>query len=300
MSPTLPEFEIVDWSRQSLRYLEHGWPDPLCRWHAHAEYELHLIVTSSGTAFVGDYVGDFGPGSLFLTGPNLPHNWVTDPAHGKSYNLRDMLVQFPQSSMDRLIKAFGDFREIQPLLDQAAAGVEFHGLSLEYTRTQMLRIRESNGGAQVAAFIDFLVALSRHQNRAALSLIRLKQSSNSKRQSQIGEAVDYIVEHYTEELSISRVAQISGMSEASFTRYFKQVTGNRFSEFVNLVRVRQACSLLIETTEPVSSICFDSGFQNLANFNRQFLRLKGCTPSNYRSKAIAQWRQAVQQPIKFR
>ena len=79
MSILKPELEIVDRSIESVRYLEHGWPTDLCRWHAHIEYELHFIVGTSGTAFVGDYIGDFGPKSLFLTGPYLPHNWVRIP-----------------------------------------------------------------------------------------------------------------------------------------------------------------------------------------------------------------------------
>ena len=78
MSIMHPQFEVVDRSNRSIRYLEHGWPTDLCRWHAHEEYELHLIVETRGKAFVGNFIGNFEPGSLFLTGPNLPHNWVTD------------------------------------------------------------------------------------------------------------------------------------------------------------------------------------------------------------------------------
>ena len=78
MSAIRPEIEKVDRSTRSIRYVEHGWPTTLCRWHAHEEYELHLIVETRGRAFVGDYIGDFTAGDLFMTGPNLPHNWITD------------------------------------------------------------------------------------------------------------------------------------------------------------------------------------------------------------------------------
>ena len=60
-----------------IRCLSHGFPTPLARWHYHDEYELHLIVASSGKAFVGDYIGYFQPGHLVLTGPRLPHNWIS-------------------------------------------------------------------------------------------------------------------------------------------------------------------------------------------------------------------------------
>ena len=283
---TLPEFELVDWSRQSVRYLQHGWPSELCRWHAHGEYEIHLIAEGTGTAMVGDYVGDFSAGSLYMIGPNVPHNWVTDTAMNEATDLRDMLVQFPETAMASLTSAFVDFREIRPLLDDAAAGIEFHGVPLETSSRLLAAIRDNRGAAQVVAFFDLLVHLARHQNRTTLSLLKLKPSTTSKRQAQIGQAVDYIVANFREDLSVGFVADQCGLSEASFTRYFKTVTGNRFSEFVNLVRVRQACALLIETSDPVASICYDSGFQNLANFNRQFLRLKGCTPTQYRTQML--------------
>ena len=73
MSILSPEFEFVDRAEESIRYLQHGWPTHLCRWHSHEELEIHLIVETHGKAFVGDYIGEFGPGSLFLVGPN---RWV--------------------------------------------------------------------------------------------------------------------------------------------------------------------------------------------------------------------------------
>ena len=63
-----------------LRCLAHGIPSPLVRWHHHDEYELHLIMETSGKVFVGDYIGHFQPGHLVLTGPRLPHNWISSDA----------------------------------------------------------------------------------------------------------------------------------------------------------------------------------------------------------------------------
>ena len=110
-----PEFEIVD-KGETIRYLEHGWPTPLCRWHAHEEYELHLVLRTSGKVFVGDYVGQFTPGSLFLTGPNLPHNWVTEESSNKSVPLRDMLIQFNHQTMTKAFEVFPELSELLSLI----------------------------------------------------------------------------------------------------------------------------------------------------------------------------------------
>ena len=99
MSIIAPEIEMVDRSTRSIRYLEHGWPTEPCRWHAHEEYELHLMTATRGKAFVGDHIGDFKTGDLFMTGPNLPHNWVTDRAWTKPVETRDMLVQFSHEAL---------------------------------------------------------------------------------------------------------------------------------------------------------------------------------------------------------
>ena len=102
MSIIEPEIEKVDRSTRSIRYLQHGWPSDLCRWHAHEEYELHLVVETRGKVFVGDYIGDFKAGDLFMTGPNLPHNWITDQVWAETVEIRDMLIQFSHESVEKL------------------------------------------------------------------------------------------------------------------------------------------------------------------------------------------------------
>ena len=115
--------------------------------------------------------------------------------------------------------------------------------------------------------------------------MQLVQPEGSSKQARIGEVIDYIVNNFSEEIAVERAADMAGMSPTAFSRNFQAVTGNRFVEFVNRVRIGQACSMLYATEERISSICFDVGFQNLANFNRHFLKMKNMTPSTYRDLA---------------
>lgn len=289
MSIFLPEYEYVDKSAGEIRYLEHGWPTSLCRWHSHEEYELHLIVRTRGKAFVGDYIGDFKPGSLFLTGPNLPHNWVTDSnTHPKPVEVRDMLVQFSEESIQRLTLAFPEFGELAPMWDLAKSGIEFDDFGLAKARRHLKRIRELRGAERIAAFIEFLVRIGQHRQKRQLSVVRAAETvaaKDSVRRARIADVVDHVIGNYDRPLPAGKAASMANMSAAAFARNFKKATGSCYVEFVNRVRVGQACSLLYATDRNVSVICHEVGFHSLANFNRHFLKIKQMPPTVYRQLA---------------
>lgn len=286
MSIIEPEFEYVDRATGTIRYLEHGWPTRLCRWHSHEEYELHLMVATRGRAFVGDYIGDFQPGSLYLTGPNLPHNWVTDSnTHPEPVEVRDMLVQFSGDSLDHMKRAFPEFGELAPMWEMAKSGVEFVGFDSAFARGHMEGIRRASGAERIAAFLRFLVQANEHPAKKVLSVAGVIQAQDSDRQAKIADVVDYIVRNYAEKITLDQASTMANMSVTAFSRNFKLVTGSRFVEFLNRVRIGHACSLLYATDRQVSSICHDVGFRNLANFNRHFLKLKKMPPSAFRRLA---------------
>jgi len=279
-----PEFEIVD-KGETIRYLEHGWPTPLCRWHAHEEYELHLVLRTSGKVFVGDYVGQFTPGSLFLTGPNLPHNWVTEESSNKSVPLRDMLIQFNHQTMTKAFEVFPELSELNHLLDAARSGIEFKNYDTDHAKSFLESIRESRGMKRLMHFLHFLQELNDWKQKVSLSLTKLNPSLSSISQDRINDVVNYVIENYKNNISLSEAAEIVNMSESSFSRYFMKTTGNRFSEFVSRIRLGRACVMLYETDDQIATIAFASGYNNLANFNRQFIKLKGMTPREYRQTA---------------
>ncbi|MDC1269329.1 AraC family transcriptional regulator [Amylibacter sp.] len=288
MSIMHPQFEVVDRSNRSIRYLEHGWPTDLCRWHAHEEYELHLIVETRGKAFVGNFIGTFKPGSLFLTGPNLPHNWVTDSVSTEKIEIRDMLVQFSQKSFEKLAEGFPEFGGIRKMLDLAASGILFEGFNATFARGHMEAIRDNIGPERILAFIRFLVRLNEHAEKVTLSETKLVNADGNSKYARIGNIIDHILENFDDELNSVDAAEMAAMSLTTFGRNFSSVTGHSFVDFVNRVRIGQACGMLYASDDQVTSICFDVGFKNVANFNRHFLKIKGMTPSVYRETARKQ------------
>ena len=285
MSVIEPEIEMVDRSVRSIRYLEHGWPTDLCRWHAHEEYELHLVVDTHGKTFVGDYIGDFKAGDLFMIGPNLPHNWVSSEIYTKPVETRDMLVQFSHSSVRKLADGFPEFANVLDTLDLARQGIQFEGFNATFARGHLEAIRDNRGVERILAFIRFLVRLHEHTEKKTLSHQQMDRTENRGKHARIGAVIDHIIKNHKEKLTQGKAAEAAGMAQSSFCRNFKAYTGHNFVDFVTKVRVGQACSMLVASDDHITTICYNAGFQNLANFNRQFRKLKGMTPSEYRQTA---------------
>ncbi len=272
----------------TVRCLEHGFPNQLVRWHYHEEYELHLIVATSGKVFVGDYIGTFEPGHLVMTGPRLPHNWISSNVPSEGVALRDMVLQFSDQPLRQGAALIPELGEILPLLERARHGVEFFGLSDDVLKRRQ-SIKHSSGLKRFAEFVELLALLADCTDYRLLSNVQLQSFDDDEALAKISGIVDYLNEHYCEAFSMAELCQRVGMSESSFSRYFRRATGNTFTSFVNQLRVHKACLLLMETDRYITNVCYDAGFNNVANFNRRFLEIKGMTPKEFRQQAKARF-----------
>jgi AraC-like DNA-binding protein len=276
-----------------VRCLEHGFPNPLVRWHYHEEYELHLIVESRGKVFVGDYIGQFEPGHLVLTGPRLPHNWIsTDGVPEGGVALRDVVLQFPDAPLRESARLIPELGEVLPLLERARHGIEFFGLSAQ-AQAQHHRIKQSHGLQRLARFVEWLGELAAWPDYRLLSTVQLQSFDDDASLARISGIIDYLTEHCGTQFSMAEICTRVGMTESSFSRYFRRATGNTFTDFVNRLRINKACQLLMETERYITNVCYDVGFNNVANFNRRFLQLKGMTPKQFRRQAEARFGRAA-------
>ncbi|MBL0728593.1 helix-turn-helix domain-containing protein [Piscinibacter sp. HJYY11] len=264
-----------------LRCLSHGFPTPLARWHFHDEYELHLITATSGKAFVGDWIGPFQPGHLVLCGPRLPHNWVSLDLPEGGVPERDLVIQFRHEPIAHAVEMIPELAEVMPLLERSRHGIEFFGLS-ERAEAHWRSLKQARGLQRFAAFCDFLGDLARCTDYRLLSSVQMQSDERDTELDRIGVIVDRISGDMATPFSAAEAAAELGLSESRFSRLFRRATGNTFTDFVNRVRINRACHLLMETDRRVTHICYEVGFNNVANFNRRFLEIKGLTPSEFR------------------
>jgi hypothetical protein len=176
-----------------VRCLAHGFPTPLARWHYHDEYELHLITATSGKVFVGDWIGPFGPGQLVLTGPRLPHNWVTMDMPEGGVLERDLVIQFSHAPLVRASDTIPELAEVLPLLERAKHGIEFFGLS-ETAQTHWHKVKSTRGLKRFTAFCDFLSDLAASTDYRLLSSVQLQSTDDDAALDQIHAVVSRITD----------------------------------------------------------------------------------------------------------
>ena len=281
--PADPDFElIVTDPLCSFRWHRHDYPSPLARWNYHPEFEIHMVTESTGKMFVGDHIGPFGPGNLLLVGPNLPHHWVSDISPGQAIRGRDVVLQFNSKFVEEARKAFPEFGKVSTLLEDCRRGIEFCGDDARECGELLLRIGASDGLARVALFVLILERMLGATDKRCLASETYRPELTAGGDARIGAVIEYIFKNI-HDVRMSAAAGIVEMNELTFSRHFKKMTGNNFVDCVRKIRIARACTLLERDSLAITEICFECGFQNISNFNRNFRQEKGMTPREYRS-----------------
>lgn len=115
---------------------------------------------------------------------------------------------------------------------------------------------------------------------------RFAQITGSERRSlsAINNALHYIRENYSENLSLKSILLLTNYSKSHFIRLFKESTGMNVSEYINKYRIEKACLDLIYTSNNITEIATANGFNNIQYFSRKFKEYVNCTPKQYQKK----------------
>lgn len=279
-----PDLEVVQIRRgESFKAWSHGYPFHTVRWHFHPEYEIHLVVATCGRYFVGDFIGEFEPGNLVLTGPNLPHNWVSDLPRDATIPLRGRIIQFSESFICDVAHVLPELAGINPLLESARRGVLFTGETSRRISPLMEELMTAQGVRRIELFMMIAGVLSRAQDNRMLASASYLPDPSGYMSAGMNKALAYIRENLTQPFDESDLAAIARQSTAGFSRAFRRHTGMSLVQYVKRLRINLACQILMsDEAASITDICFQVGFNNLSNFNRQFLAEKGMPPSRFR------------------
>lgn len=257
--------------------------------HKHPELELSFMENCTGVQrVVGDSIEVCGQFDLALIGSNLEHAWeqrpdqeLADVAAGKK--VREYVIQFSPDLLGEAFLAKSQMATLAKLFENAKRGVAFGlpAIMRIFSKLDQLS-NEEPGFPRVLKLLDILYQLSLEEDYhllATTSFASVKTTADSRRVRKVEE---YIDEHFKEEIRLQTVSDIAGMTPTAFSRFFKLRTGRTLSDYIIDIRLGHAARQLVDTTTSVVEICYDSGFNNVSNFNRIFKKRKGCSPTTFR------------------
>lgn len=272
-----PFYEDIGSKKGNQSFLAYQLDVPLFefKWHYHPEYELTLIIEGSGKRLVGDSHENFGPGDLVLIGPSMPHTWVSDPMEK---DCSAIVIQFPTAFINAFL-SLPEFKKLVELLDLSARGLYFPGKPALWKA--LCRLPALPGPEKIVQLLSILEQLSQQQPLilASQNFIPVTGGENETR---INKVCRYVQRNIDRKIGLDEVAGLVNLSEAAFCKFFRRATGKTFSDYVNDVRISRACALLTGSDQPVGAIAYSCGFENLAYFNRVFLKKKSINPKAFR------------------
>lgn len=247
--------------------------------HYHPEYELNLVLDSSGKRIVGDAIDKYSDIDLVFIGPNTYHKWAGD-REGKGSHV--ITIQFPEELFDKTFLNRKLMFPIKELLQKSYRGIEFSDETKWDMKDRILDLCKTNGFDSVLNFLSILYDLAISRNQKLLASSTFKSEFEVPKSRRIKKVVQYLQENYNQDIMLSDVATLVNMTDSAFSHFFKRKTQHSFSDYLIDIRIGYACRRLLETSLNISEICFSCGFNNLSNFNRLFKKKKGCTPSEFR------------------
>jgi AraC-like DNA-binding protein len=253
----------------------------------HDYLEIFLVYQGHGVFRFGDKAYDFARGDVFVIGSNEVHNCVrSDDANTKTIEIYFMpeLVYHPGATREDFCHLLPFYNHDDQFNHRVPSGeIDFEGitrqLALIYqellTRGTFFRLAARN------YFKGILLNLARyydHLNHTVYDRVDIPS-----KQKRLCAVVDYVRDHYHENLTSGCVAKWACMSPEHFCRFFKKATGSTFTSFLTAFRMARAKALLEQESMSATEIAYEVGFNNYSYFHRVFKNHTEMSPTVYRS-----------------
>lgn len=259
--------------------------------HFHPECEIMLVLKGTGIRFVGDSMERFQAGDLVFYGRDIPHFYRNDRNFYQQVSdsaAQAIVIYFKEDFLGKEFWELPKNIQLKKLFTNSKRGIKFTGKSKTELERQIKRLDDHKDS--LAKLIDLLSILQIMANSRECELLSSRgftlpiEENECKRMNDV---YQHIINHYVSNPSLEEVSAIANMSPSAFCRYFKQHSNKTYTQFLNEIKIGNACKLLIDNKLPISQICFEVGFNNFTHFNGQFRRIIGVTPSQYQRQHLS-------------
>lgn len=251
--------------------------------HWHEEYELVFITAGRGLAFVGGRNFPVAAGDILVIASGVVHALFADGDEPPSFYAVVFGIELLNSCEPDTIQR----RYINPLQSGALLFRDlYHPGDPCYQHLQnALQAIRTTYHAGVAGN-ELLIKAELLRCWHYLCVSAMQQPAPERRSPEKNELtkamLDYIREHFAQELSLDSMAESFHLSKSQLCRFFKAQVSMTIVEYLNYIRIGTACDMLQNSNADISTVALSCGYNTISYFNRVFLRAMHCTPTQYR------------------
>jgi AraC-like DNA-binding protein len=253
--------------------------------HRHAEVQITWIQKGEGTLLVGNSMHAFKEDEIYLIGANLPHLFKSDPAYFQADNgleVRTITIFFDPSGKLSALLHLPEMKAVKTFVELAQNGFKLPDTSYPEIVKLIENIQQATGARQLTLFIELLNSLSLNTGMEPLASGSYAHSMTDPEGMRIATVYNYIMQNYSSTLTLDEVAMQAHLTPTAFCRYFKKHTRHTFVNFVNKIRVNEACKMLVNgSPDSIAGIAYSCGFNSITNFNHVFKHITGVSPREY-------------------
>ncbi|HZX58756.1 MAG TPA: AraC family transcriptional regulator [Mucilaginibacter sp.] len=249
--------------------------------HYHDEYELMLVSNAKGAKrVVGNSVEVIDDLDLVFVGPNVYHSWFTH--QNNSGLIKEISIKFDKDLFDESFLKRDQLCLVKGMLNNAQRGILFSKETTINVVERIINLKQKTLFDAVLEVLSILHALSTSPDTRLLSTPGFFNEKFSYKSRRIERVFEYLSSNYEKNVKLEQAANIANMPPASFSRFFKKMTGKTYIDSLNEIRLGHASRMLADTDLNIANIAYKCGFNNISNFNRTFKRKKLCIPREFR------------------
>lgn len=257
--------------------------------HRHNELQITLIVKGEGTLVAGNYIQPCKPGDIFFIGANQAHLFRSKPNHfleTKQNNIHAIHVFInPQHNLSSILD-INEFKTLKHFINGSVHALQKPSAYTQEIADHILTIRSSDDIDRLITLIKLLKLCVEHIKEwkspsTAFSNHEVKDHEGPR----MNDVYQYTKEHYSESISLNKIASIACITPHAFCKYFKKHTRKTYVAFLHEIRVHEVCKKIINNNfNSISEVAYSCGFNSIITFNRVFKKVTGMSPKDYVQK----------------
>ena len=239
--------------------------------HSHPELELVYIKESYGKRIIGNSVAPFESGDMVFLGSDIPHVWLNDEIYyqeTEDLKAKAIVVYFNKELFGSTFYELKEVQKINTLFNNGIRGLSINGQTNKKIAKKLEKLVHKKNFEIIIGLFEILSILSESTDLTFVNNEAYSPVKNQNTNDRLSDVFIFIKEHYKEEISLIEIAKIANLTPTSFCRMFKLKAKKSFVEYLNEVRIANACKFLIETDMGISEIAYECGFKTASNFNR--------------------------------